>query len=124
MAVAANGALVKANPQLVNSYCRAMTKALVFTKTNLQAAIRLFWQEFPTTKPVGVDEAKALNDAAHVLGHFLEMALQGQPSQSQFGEFIPAAWNNTFSTFKGLGTIKGTGAASEAYTSKIHRCMQ
>ena len=40
-----------ANPKEVAGYCRAMTKGLLFTATNRPAAIRIFWEEFPTTKP-------------------------------------------------------------------------
>jgi len=119
MTIAVNGAFARANPAAVAGYCRAMTKALLFTKTNPEAAISLFWEEFPTVKPANLDEATARRNAAHVLGRFLEMALQGQPDDSHLGEFIPTAWQNTFATFKGLGSLKGSGTAAEAYTSQF-----
>ncbi len=47
------------------------------------------------------------------------MALQNQPSPGDYGAFLPNAWQNSFTTFTGLGTIKGTGHAGDAYTSQF-----
>ena len=119
MSIAANGELLKSQPDVVEGYCRAMTKALVFTKANPQAAVKLFWEEFPTVKPSsGFDETN-LQNATHILGRFLEMALQGQDDNSPLGAFIPDAWKNTYATFVKLGTIKGNGAATDAYSSRF-----
>ena len=52
MTLATSAAFAKANPEAVAGYCRAMTKGLLFTLTNPEAAVRIFWEEFPTTKPV------------------------------------------------------------------------
>lgn len=119
MTIAVNGSYAKSNAPQVAGYCRAMTKGLLFTKTNPQAAINIFWQEFPNTKPANLDDATAWKNAAHILGRFLEMALQGLPEDAKMGEFIPAAWENTFETFKGLGTLKGLRSAEDAYTSRF-----
>jgi NitT/TauT family transport system substrate-binding protein len=119
MTIAVNGAYAKSNPAQVAGYCRAMTKALLFTKTNPEAAIKIFWQEFPNTKSANLDDVTARKNAAHILGRFLEMALQGLSDEAKMGEFIPTAWENTFATFKGLGTLKGLGSAADAYTSQF-----
>ena len=119
MTIAVNGAFAKANPTQVAGYCRAMTKGLLFTKTNPEAAVKIFWQEFPNAKPMNLDDATARKHAAHILGRFLEMALQGLSDDAKMGEFIPTAWENTFATFKGLGRLKGAGSAGDAYTSQF-----
>ena len=119
MSIAASGELLKTQPEVVEGYCRAMTKALVFTKANPQAAVKLFWEEFPTAKPTtGTDETN-LQNATHILGRFLEMALQGQQEDAPLGAFIPEAWKNTYATFVKLGTIKGSGSATDAYSSRF-----
>jgi NitT/TauT family transport system substrate-binding protein len=119
MTMAVNGPFARANPAMVAGYCRAMTKALLFTKSNPEAAISLFWEEFPTVKPTNLDNATARRNAAHVLGRFLEAALEGQPENADMGEFIPDAWQKTFATFKRLGSLKGTGTAADAYTAQF-----
>jgi len=108
-----------ANRNLVAAYCRAMTKGLVFTMTNRAAAVRIFWDEFPSTKPVDLDDATALKNSVHVMDRFLEMALQGQGEGAPLGAFIGENWDNTHQAFKELGSLKGTEAASAAYTPKF-----
>ena len=122
MTIAANGAALRTEPKAIAGYCRAMTKALVFTKTNPQAAIRLFWKEFPQTKPTTGDEALQISNAAHILSRFLEMALQGMPTDGQYGQFIPTAWRNTAATFEKLGVLKGRATGEPYSTQLIDAC--
>ncbi len=118
MTLATSTAFANANPGAIAGYCRAMTKGLVFTMTNPDAAVRLFWQEFPTAKPVNLDDATALKNSVHIMQRFLEMALQGLPQGARLGDFIAASWENSHAAYTALGTLKGTGAATDAYTSK------
>ena len=59
-----------------------MTKALVFTTDDPEAAVRIFWEEFPNTKPANVDDATALKNSVHIMKRFLEMALQDHPGSA------------------------------------------
>ncbi|HEY4858211.1 MAG TPA: ABC transporter substrate-binding protein, partial [Xanthobacteraceae bacterium] len=90
--LATRKAFADANPKEVAGYCRAMTKGLVFTMTSRAAAVRLFWEEFPTTKPANVDDATARKNSVHILDRFLEKALENQPEGSRLGEFIKTNW--------------------------------
>jgi NitT/TauT family transport system substrate-binding protein len=107
------------NPKEVAGYCRAMTKGLVFTMTNKAAAIRLFWEEFPTTKPTNLDDATALKNSVHIMTRFLEKALLDQPEGGRLGEFIPANWQNTHAAFVKLGTLKGAEPPTASYTDQF-----
>ncbi len=53
------------------------------------------------------------------MDRFLEMALQGQPEGARVGDFLTANWENTHSAFTSLGTLKGTEAATAAYTAQF-----
>lgn len=117
--LATSSAFATANPTEVGSYCRAMTKGLVFTMTNRAAAIRMLWDEFPATKSADLDDATALKNGVHVMDRFLEMALQGQPDGAPLGNFITANWENTRTASTTLGTLKGTQPATAAYTTKF-----
>jgi NitT/TauT family transport system substrate-binding protein len=119
MTLATSASFAKANPQAVAGYCRAMTKGLVFTMTNPEAAVRIFWDEFPTAKPANLDDATALKNGVHIMKRFLEMALQGLPEGSRMGDFITASWQNSHGAYTALGTLKGTGAVTDAYTSQF-----
>jgi NitT/TauT family transport system substrate-binding protein len=117
--LATTSAFAAASPNEISGYCRAMTKALVFTTTNRAAGVKILWDEFPNIKPTSLDDATALNNGVHVMDRFLQMALQGQPENAPLGEFIPANWENTRSDFSAIGSIKGTDPASAAYTTKF-----
>jgi NitT/TauT family transport system substrate-binding protein len=111
--LATRKAFANSNPKEVAGYCRAMTKGLVFTMTNSAAAIRIFWEEFPTTKPTNLDDATALKNSVHIMRRFLEKALQDQPEGAHLGEFIKPNWQNTHAAFVKLGTLKGSEAATD-----------
>ena len=96
-----------------------MTKGLVFTAANIAAAIRIFWQEFPTTKPTDLDDATALKNATHVMTRFLEKALQDQPEGAPLGKFIEQNWLNTHAAFVKLGTLKGSEPPAASYTEQF-----
>ena len=117
--LATTASFAKSNPKDVAGYCRAMTKGLLFTATNPAAAIRIFWEEFPTTKPANLDNATALKNSVHIMNRFLEKALQGQPEGARLGEFIKPNWQNTHAAFVKLGTLKGTEAATDSYTEQF-----
>jgi NitT/TauT family transport system substrate-binding protein len=119
MTLATSAAFAAAHPQEVGGYCRAMTKGLLFTVTNTAAAIRIFWDEFPNTKPTDIDDATALKNSVHIMHRFLEMALQGQPKGAPLGEFLTANWQNSHAAFTKLGALKGTEPATASYTTKF-----
>ena len=92
--------------------------------TNRAAAIRIFWEEFPTTKPANLDDATALKNSVHIMDRFLEKALQDQPEGARLGEFIKTNWQNTHAAFVKLGTLKGTEAADRFLHGTVHRGLQ
>jgi NitT/TauT family transport system substrate-binding protein len=117
--LAARKAFAGTNPGELEGYCRAMTKGLVFAMTSRAAAIRQFWDEFPTTRPVNLDDATALRNGVHIMDRFLEKALQDQPEGSRLGEFIRTNWQNTHAAYVKLGTLKGSEAATDSYTEQF-----
>ena len=119
MTLATSQSFAKSNPDAVAGYCRAMNKGLVFTKTNPEAAVRIFWEEFPNTKPTGLEEATAMKNSVHILKRFLEMALYELPDDSRIGDFVTASWANSHAAFTALGSLKGTGKATDAYTPQF-----
>lgn len=117
--LATTAAFANAHPKEVSGYCRAMTKGLLFTMTNRAAAVRILWDEFPNIKPTSLDDATALAHGVHIMDRFLDMALQGQPTNAPFGGFIPSHWNNTLAAFKTIGTLRGSEPASAAYSTEF-----
>ena len=117
--LATSAVYVASNPKDVAGYCRAMTKGLVFTMTNKEAAIRMLWDEFPSIKPTSLDDATALKNGVHVMDRFLEMSLQGQPGTEPLGAFITDNWQNTRKAYVEFGKLKGGDPATAAYTTQF-----
>lgn len=80
-----NDDTVKSDPDLVVKLLRGIAKGIVFAKENPEAAIRLHWKEFPTSKPIGGDDAKAMKDALHVL----DAQLRSLDADANFGRVTP-----------------------------------
>jgi NitT/TauT family transport system substrate-binding protein len=119
MTIATTESYAKSNPKALEGVCRAFTKGLHFARTNREAAIRAFWQEFPTTRPVNLDPATALKNHVHILDRFLEKALMGVPYEGKTGVFNPAAWQNSQATYQGTGALKGSISAQSGYTPRF-----
>jgi NitT/TauT family transport system substrate-binding protein len=117
--LATSSAYAASNPKDVAGYCRAMTKGLVFTRTNREAAIHMLWDEFPSIKPTSLDDATALKNGMHVMDRFLEMSLQGQPDDGPLGAFINDNWQNTRKAYVEFGKLKGRDPATAAYTTQF-----
>jgi NitT/TauT family transport system substrate-binding protein len=119
MTIATTESYAKSNPRALEGVCRAFTKGLYFARTNREAAIRAFWQEFPTTRPVNLDPAIALKNHVHILDRFLEKAMMGVPYEGKTGVFNPAAWQNSQATYQGTGALKGSISVHSGYTPRF-----
>jgi NitT/TauT family transport system substrate-binding protein len=119
MTVATTESYANANPKALEGLCRAMAKGLHFAMTDREAAIRVFWQEFPTAKPASLDTNTALKNHAHVLDRFLEKAMQGVAYGDKTGSFITSAWRNSQANYQANGALKGTVAAETGYTTRF-----
>ena len=63
---------MKNNPKVIAGVGRAVSKSVVFAKTNVEAAIKIHWKVYPQTKPTGIDEAVALKQHAEILRRRIE----------------------------------------------------
>lgn len=61
--VFASSQALQDDPELFAGVGRALAKANVFTMANPEAAVLAHWSAFPDTRPTGVDEEKAMEDA-------------------------------------------------------------
>jgi NitT/TauT family transport system substrate-binding protein len=119
MTFATTDKFIKSNPEAVKGMCRAIAKGLRFALANTDAAIKLFWKEFPTTKPVGVDEATALRNQHHIMDRWFEMSEQGLEPGKETGEILPSTWNMTRDVYAKAGVLKGTLPADQGYTTQF-----
>lgn len=117
--LASNDAFVKESPQQVEGFCRAVVKGLTFTLANKKAAIRMFFSEFPSTKPSDVSEDVAIQQAVNVLDKWLESALKGANPADKFGAFEKARWDLSKKLYTESGALKGTIPVEQAFTTQF-----
>ena len=119
MTFATTDRFIKDNPKAVEGMCRAIAKGLRYSSANTDAAIKLFWKEFPTTKPASLDDATALRNQRHIMERWFEMSEQGAIPGQENGEIIESAWKLTAETYTKAGVLKGTIPSEQGYTSKF-----
>jgi NitT/TauT family transport system substrate-binding protein len=117
--IATTSGYMASNPKVVEGYCRAVAKGLLFTRLNPQAAIKLFHKEFPTVVPGGMDAKTAVANDVNVLNRWLERAEQGIPVGQERGDFSQARWTETQAFFKQNGILAGTTKVEDAYTDRF-----
>jgi NitT/TauT family transport system substrate-binding protein len=54
-------------PEVLVGIARAISKAMIFAEENPEAAIRIYWQAYPASRPTGFSEAQAMEQAMLVL---------------------------------------------------------
>lgn len=114
--VSATDAYIEKNPKLVAGYCRAAAKALYFTQTQPQAAVEIFFKEFPSLLPADKPREVALKEGVNIMTAFLERAQKGVPAGSRTGFEDPKRWAATHALFTKFGQLKGSTKIEDAYT--------
>lgn len=85
--------LIRDKPEVIIGFGRAMAKATVFCEANPKACVKLFWKEYPTTKPGG-EEAKVLDAGVQIFSATLKIELSFPPGPREYGKFDPQIWRD------------------------------
>lgn len=67
VALSATPDWIKEHSEAAAGFARGIAKASVFAQANPEAAVRLHWRAYPSTKPIGVDEKIALRQGVRAL---------------------------------------------------------
>ena len=82
----ATQSFVDKDPDVIAKIGRATAKATVFLMTNPEAAVRIFWKQYPDRAPKNLNDPKALqNDLAIVKAEIHEMAADELPPTFPWG---------------------------------------
>jgi NitT/TauT family transport system substrate-binding protein len=111
--------LIRDKPQVVEGFCRATAKGHLFASANPEAAIKLFYKQFPTVMPANLSPDVALKNDVHSLSAYLEMALKDLPLGGKVGEQVPSKWQFTARIFKEEGVLKGTVPTESGYSNRF-----
>jgi NitT/TauT family transport system substrate-binding protein len=114
---------ISKDPKTVEGMCRAVAKGLHFTLTNPEAALKIFYKVFPTTKPANVPEDEAVKTDVRVLNAWLHYAEMGVPYGQPTGLFTPARFVAYRDYLKEQGNLKTDVDPAGVYTTDfVSKC--
>lgn len=115
--MATSDRFMKANPKAVAGYCRAVAKGFTYTMANLPAAIKIFYEVWPQTKPANVEEAELIRRDTHIMNAWLANA-KPRPG-AKFGTNYVDTWEFSRDYYTKSGMLKAPRPVEEAVTNRF-----
>ena len=107
------------NPAVLVGFARGVAKATLFGLTNPEAAVRIHWKLYPQTRPQGMDEAKALKEALHVVDSRFELQRVDNRTDKRYDIATPEQWEKLKSIYRDQKLIEGAVPAADFYSSAL-----
>lgn len=107
------------NKDVVAKVGRAIAKATVFLKTNPEAAVKLFWQQYPDRAPADVNDPAAMQAELAILrSTMIDMRLHDLPVDFAWGSQDEDVWTQMQSILVDAKQIETPLAAKDYYTDE------
>jgi len=116
--LAATGQFIKEHPEVLVGFCRAMAKGEVYSRANPAAAIRIFYEVFPQTKPKGIPEEQAVKEDANILKRWMSSGTGADTSVPIAWQY-PDKWEYTLKYYTDLGRISKPQPVESYYTNQF-----
>src|SRR3569623_312003 len=107
-----------ANPERAVKVARAIAESTVFGLANPAASVRNHWKLYPSTKPQGGDDAKALKDAEHVFSSRFDLMML-PPGVTKWGTNIDAKWKDLADLTIEQGLLPKDFDVKSSYTNEL-----
>jgi len=98
---------------------RGYAMGSVFAIANPEATVRIFWEVYPQSKPVGKDEATALKDDVNVLSARIRSFKLEAGGASKWGESVPANYQAYLEWLVQNGVLKDKVVAGDLITNDL-----
>lgn len=109
---------VSAKPELAVKIARAIAESTVFGFGNPAGSVRNHWKLYPTTKPQGGDDEKALKDAEHVFDARFDLMVL-PPGVTKWGINIDAKWQELAELTVEQGLLPKDFDVKSTYTNEL-----
>ncbi len=107
---------IAANPEVIEKIGRATAKATVFLKTNPEAAVRIFWKQYPERAPKNQNDPKELaKDLAILKAQLYDMKADELPLDFAWGSQDRDGWTALQDYLKGAGQVTTPKDVGEYY---------
>ena len=114
----ATQSFIDKNPDVIAGVGRAVGKATVFLMTSPEAAVRIFWKQYPDRAPKNLNDSKALqNDLAIIKAEIREMAADELPINFKWGSQDAATFGKIQSYLADAGQIPKPIAPTDFFTN-------
>jgi NitT/TauT family transport system substrate-binding protein len=106
----------EANRDVLIGLARGIAKTMVFIEENPEAAIRVHWDMFPDSKPVGVSDEKAMEQALALLE--VDMA-DSTPTTGVWGDATPEEVEARVDVLIEAGELPADATGDSVWTDEI-----
>lgn len=113
-AIVSSAETIASKPDVMVGLARGVAKATLFAHENPEAAVKLHWQVYPESKPVGVDDDVALEQAVAVLE---ARNVNTQPLDGGWGYSNEEIVGNHMKMLLDAGVLKESVAPEDVWTS-------
>lgn len=97
---------IAANPEVLAKIGRATAKATVFMKTNPEAAVRIFWKQYPERAPKNQNDPKEMEkDLAILKAQMYDMKADELPTDFAWGSQDREGWTALQDYLKAAGMV-------------------
>lgn len=111
---------IKEHPDVIAGFGRATAKATVFMKTNPEAAVKIFWKQYPAQAPKNQDDPAAMTaDLNIVKGEMTDMEVSDHPVDFAWGSQDSATWKRMQDYLVAAKQIDKPIDANRYFTSKF-----
>lgn len=98
---------------------QAYAKGTVFAMAHPEVAIRIVWEVFPTTRPIGKDEATALHDDVHTLNARMANWRLEPAGVTKWGESLAANYDAYIDFLVRNGALKAKVPIADLVTNDL-----
>jgi NitT/TauT family transport system substrate-binding protein len=111
--------LLQKDPDLAVRMGRAVAKALIFSSTNPEAVVRIFWKLYPENKPTG-DDAAALKSSTTIVNSMVKNWTAGiETPNSRVGSQSTEQWQHIQDVAASAGMIPKKLPVSDYFTDTL-----
>jgi NitT/TauT family transport system substrate-binding protein len=112
--------IIEDDPDLVGRMARAIARALVFSTTNAEAVVRIYWRLYPENKPAVDKQADELKSRVVVVNSMVGNWLSGMDrAGAKWGSQSQAMWNEVQDNDRKAVLISATRPVEDYFTSRF-----
>jgi NitT/TauT family transport system substrate-binding protein len=108
---------IQASPDVIRGFGRAFARGNVFCFENPEAAVKVYWKNYPQARPRGKDEAAAVREAVHVFRAAIKNLTRDDKADKRWGHFAEAEVQQYIDFLLAEKVIEARLSARDVYTN-------